>query len=147
MTRPSLKASRAGIGPGKETRGAMPSLPREFAQLRAVGAGADQHRARNEPARATDAGDRFEQRVDALGGAQFADIEQIGGVGVGRRRREFGRPDAVGDDVAHAAPRADEFVEAAGDIGALEQEDVGQRRQSALGQHVGAMLAPSRGDS
>ena len=43
-----------------------------------------------------------------------------------RRRRELGWAEAVGDDAAHAVARADKRVEAAGDIGAFEQEHVGR---------------------
>ena len=106
-TRPSLNASRTGIWPGKETNDPIPSRcassvsaawsgPEPTSTVRGMTA-----------AGAADAGDRLEQRVDAFGGAQFADVEQVGGVCVGRRRREFRRTDAVGDDAADAVARAD----------------------------------------
>ena len=85
MTRPSAKAWRAGMGPGNETWRASPSRSARAINSLASGPEPTSVAVGAWPRLARQRRDRVDQRVDALGGAQFADIEEVGRV-LGRRR-------------------------------------------------------------
>ena len=86
----------------------------------------------------------FEQGVDALNGAQLADIDEFGRVGVRRGLDKIGGAQAVDDDAAQTRRRADFGVETPLDEAALEQKGVGQRGEQPLDRHVEAMGGRAR---
>ena len=109
-----------------------------------VRARADQHGAGDVAEGLSSQRNRIEQGVDAFGGAQFADIEKIGGVRVRSHGLEFGAANAIGDDPPGPGFGADQRVKTACDIGALEQEHVGRQSQEPFRRHEGAMHQASR---
>ena len=102
---------------GDRRAGALRRLSRggvtERGERVAVGTGSHEHRAGRYAARAAYFIERLQQRVDALGGAQFADIDEIRCVGGGRDGLCLCSADAVEHDAFQAARAAD--VEAASD--------------------------------
>ena len=69
--------------------------------------------------------DRIDERVDALGGAQFADIEEVRRVGIRHDGHEFLGAQAVIDDPRQLRRRPDAAAELLRDITTFEQIDVG----------------------
>ena len=68
----------------------------------------------------------------ALTGAQFADADDVSGIGLDRHRLEFGLADAVAHNADHGARRADLGTEQVGDVAAFEQEKIGAPVQDPL---------------
>jgi hypothetical protein len=126
MTRPSAKASRAGIG---QTRGARD-------QRIVIRPGADERGCRRAARLARDERERVDQRVYALGLAQLADIEEVGRVTGGDRGREFLGAKPVEHDAGEPAGQVDMRRALAPHMVALEQEQLGASRQRLLDAHI-----------
>ena len=76
--------------------------------------------------------DGVDQSVDAFDRTQFAEKDQIGGVGRERDRLELRRADAIVHDPHQAGRLADLGVEDVGAVGAFKQIEIAARHQQAF---------------
>ena len=75
---------------------------------------------------------RLDEDVDRLHRPQFADADDVRGIGTKRNRRELGIADAVADDAHHRGRPAHLRAEQAGGIAAFKEEKVGAPLQQPL---------------
>ena len=149
MMRPSAKAWRTGIGPGKAHALARdPSRSARAIERVAVGSGADQHRTlasrcrrgRRAPARRSACRRPWRRAIRRRRGSRRRRRPAL-------RRLEFRRAEAVDDDARDAALDADKGVVPLPDVVAFKQEQIGAPRERALDRHVQPRAARCPADS
>ena len=86
-----------------------------------------------------DQGDCVKERIDTLGGAQFAHVKKIGRIGIDCNGRKFVHAQPIVDDPRELRRRAGATTELLRDIAAFEQENIGAGNQQPFDRHIGSL--------